>query len=127
MIKTTTIETSKLLKEAGFRQDTEYQYKRSRNAESMEYFLDNVKLDKKYSDKFNMDILPSPTTDELLEELPCEGGKYQDWLNISKLDGGRGFSCVYGYPEYSSEEFVNKSLPEALAAMWLWLKKEGLI
>lgn len=41
---------------------------------------------------------------------------------IAKLENK--YSVDYGS---TSPEFINQSLPEALAECWLWLKKEGLI
>lgn len=126
MIKTTSLETSKLLKENGFRQDSHFFYsvnprpKEQRTISELDSFLhcitNNMKIpcDDLY--------FSAPTTDELLEELPCLINDKSDGcrLNIDKVI--TRYQVRYG----NYVEFRDKELPEALAKMWLYLKKEGL-
>ncbi len=120
MIKTVSLETAKALKDAGFRQDNmAYYYPGElscfKGPVSMEWGIESgLNSHFKYA---------APTTDELLEELP-EIVKDQR-LNISKE---RNLYFVsYEYEDNLLQCFHRKSLPEALAQMWLHLKKESLI
>ena len=85
---------------------------------------------------------PAPTSDELLKELPNEIlRKYnkQNTIRIEQLqncnDKGFYYRISYGYEEYSEWhildkndcEIKDKKLSNALAKMWLYLKKEGYI
>lgn len=135
MIKTVSLETAKALKEAGFRQDDiDFHLVFCTVGTSSEprwiCYRDNVK------GPSGFDCIPVPTTDELLEELPCiiqfdqEVGLLR--LNIYRFgtETGEQWGCFYSLIK-NIDHFVlqqtNESLPEALAQMWLWLKKEGLI
>ena len=62
-VKTTSLETSKMLKEARFRQDTEYHFYRMSSNEKP--FIGSRDITWQ-----NYIIFAAPTTDELLEELP---------------------------------------------------------
>lgn len=117
-IKTTSLETSKLLKEAGFRQDTFFRhYLHKFEDTAVNTIPDPIFYPSEYWEEY-----PSPTTDEILEELIGERqvkitwmSRYEHWLVSFRLD----------VDEFKG--FENKSLPEALASLWLWLKKENLI
>ena len=119
MIKTTSLETSKLLKSAGWTK---------------------VCHEKEIWDEWG--IIYKPNTDELLEELPklikkdCgyerknkEEPQIVDWYFEIKFREGKwevGYHWYY-YEYMDGFTQKNESLPEALAQMWLWHKKENLI
>jgi hypothetical protein len=108
-IKTVSLETSKLLKEAGFPQDSHH---------SWEIIAPHLKgkcvfiTERPHIDN---EQYSAPTTDELLAELPWELNG--DCLVVEK--GSLGWLVKYGkeFQLYDSE----KSLPDVLAQMWLLL------
>lgn len=135
MIKTVSLEIAKALKDAGFRQDTAFHWYGG-GAYRTELCYGMLKvggiameiLDK---DMFNY---AAPTTDELLDELPKEVNRESMCYHLRIAFGNDYGNNVFylGYEE--DEEYYldcplteNKSLSEALAQMYLWLKKEGLI
>ena len=84
---------------------------------------------------------PNPNSDELLDALPefidaNDVGEGTGWdgftLRVDREQGGN-FHVLYvddGYGEYAWKDTYHldtKSLPEALAEMWIKLKEEGLI
>lgn len=128
MIATVSLETAKLLKDSGFKQDTSL-YWFAFGHGIHEWQLTDRILDKKsikgwrHFEKNNKETVmyASPTTDELLSELPILLDGYK--LNLYRL--GNGLWVIdYGHrvPESSY-----RMLPEALAKMWLFLKSERLI
>lgn len=140
MIKTVSLETAKALKEAGFRQEmhfywrcpTEFAIKKIPQAYAN---YEPELIAEKWSPNPHGAIQPiaAPTTDELLEELPeivkffidCPGAS----LSI-QFTSDRTYFCYYAkhlnHIAICHSE-LNESLPEALAQMWLWLKKENLL
>lgn len=132
MIKTVSLETAKLLKENGFRQDTHFwhserKYKRpdeENKVISSSYIGHGVHAKSR-------NIYAAPCTDELLEELPCDIDGLG--LIICKIDSGNDGIYYVSYENcithayLTTTTFKNEYLPESLASMWLWLKKEGLI
>ena len=116
-MKTTSLETSKLLKEEEFPQpqDREHYFW---SCDSFNEKSPTAKFTLHYHPIYRSDYF-SPTTDELLEELPYA-------ININK--GSFEYRVSYHIvARVDNVNFFNKSLPEALAQMWLWLKKEKLI
>lgn len=111
MIHKVSLETAKLLKENGFRKECHFGYcdgELECNPSPTEW------------------PIYAPTTDELLEELPWHTQIYKG------TDGNLGqYIChldarsVIGQKE--TKWFYHKDLCEALAQMWLYLKKEGLL
>lgn len=135
MIKTVRLETAKALKEAGFKQDDssfyfvnwgKVQVWQCRHKEYIDKYWDEV-VDKGYT------TLAAPTTDELLEELPQYlDSKNAGNLTLESVDFGKQWSLFYPIKdEFGEDSWLHEeresSLPEALAAMWLFLKKEGLL
>ena len=136
-IKCVSLEMSKKLKEAGFRQDTELYWAEYKMPEGR-LFSKIEKLQDQPKERPKNAMIPcvfsgsAPTTDELLAELPDFISKDKHYyLHIEK--------CV-GYRVYYSKEFghlihsalgqihhKNESLPEALGEMYLFLAKEGLL
>lgn len=121
MLTTTSLETSKLLKENGFRQDSDYSWAESSSVMSDRLVHKNALASCRVKDWYS-----APTTDELLEWLPANIKTYS--LQIIKTPNG--FHVSYTDFDYSLDmlyEGLNGSLPEALAQMWLGLKKEELL
>lgn len=110
MIKTVSLETAKKLKDAGFRQDTEIFFNKGG----------------KY--------IAAPTTDELLDELPDHividnrqfGGDKRNSIGTLVI-GNPNYIFNVQYRPDISPCFKNESFPEALAQMYLFLAKEGLL
>lgn len=127
MIKITSLETSKLLKGAAFRQDTYWQW-------SCNIKCENNVLNAGRFIHENFINIAAPTTDELLEELPIRikffDGDIGASLSITLHDDGIKYFVYYAknisHVAICHSE-LSESLPEALAQMWLWLKKEGLL
>lgn len=105
-VKTTSLETSKMLKEARFRQDTEYHFYRMSSNEKP--FIGSRDITWQ-----NYIIFAAPTTDELLEELPTN-------LILQYFDDNYTGMAMGDYTDLFRD-------PNKLADCWLWLKKEGLI
>lgn len=132
-IPTVSLSTAKLLKEAGFLQESEKWYvpdyeTREGVPEKLKYFLQDG-----YEGFIPRYRYAAPSTDELLVELPniiqYDGsigklGKETKYLEIHK--NNNGYKVMYKGFHYCEVE-ENKSLPEALAQMWIFLKKEGLL
>ena len=134
MINTTSLPTSKALKDAGFSDNTEF------------YWYED-KLIHKEKDKNYMAhtyAIAAPTTDELLEQLPKKiNTKNQNWelhilcnedsfgvsykTIISKeynhFLGGKKFEYCWDYLYATCQH----ELSESLAQMWLYLKQQNLI
>lgn len=127
MIQTVSLETARALNEAGFRQDTYFKWYESPSKGSggkPRVGDENVTWD-------DYIICAAPSTDEILSELLIGSdewtGTYRHlamWPHSIKT-----WQCAYVLPDgegyFAWQE--GKSLPEALAKMWLWLKKEGII
>lgn len=113
MNKTTPLETSKLLKEAGFRQDTYFHWKiwiPNEYSGNMDRKLSHAPLI--YDEKDRENVFAAPTIDELLEDISNENLlKY--WCNITGSN---------------MEDLINIIRnPNRVADCWFWLKKEGLL
>jgi len=127
MIKTVSLKTAKLLKEAGFPQETALFYRVDefgnvfeRNANE-----DPLKMQKVLGTNI---YYAKPTIDELLEELP-ESLIQDGYLAMMKIirTPSKEYFVTYQSSREDRGTVENESLPEALAQMWLWLKKEKLI
>lgn len=129
MIKTTSLETSKLLKENGYPQNKSSFYSvDTRDNRQKDYsgykphwmIVDaecaRTRQSNTKNDEWPDEQIAMPNTDELLEELPFN-------TRILKLNFSFEVEC--GNITYH-KKIINESLPEALSAMWLHLKKEGL-
>lgn len=123
--KTTSLEISKLLKEAGVRQDTEFKWSEKLFHRPNELNIVLHKSDARPSE--SVLLFAAFTTDELLEELPYRIGGDNFILDLVIHKNSEGFTVGYrGFPDKKNTWFKHESLPEALAQMYLWLKKEGL-
>ena len=132
----TSLELCKQLKEAGFLQDTHFKW----NVwdKNDELYIGEVDASwtqeewENYTEDYNppkSEFFAAPTTDELLNELPHEVYCVKDYTTVTtdpdspqvfyyRVNYGLGKKPVY---------FESRWLPNALAKMWLYLKKEGLI
>lgn len=125
-MKTTSLEISKLLKEAGYQQeDAEYCW--------YEVFKDDEYRVERFDSqlaKSNIEYstltFASPTADEILDQLPIplvHGGRNLEMF----IDVFQGLYLV-GYADYYSDDKPYKdTMADACAELWLYLKKEGLI
>ena len=135
-IKTTSLETSKALKEAGFRQDSVWywiQYEDHTAALQIDGHCQGQECYIPADWKLTGYAIAALTTDELLEELPFvivkENTPKHDvncWLQIEKTDD-KEYIVHYSHSQSDLHEVARESLPEALAQMWLWLRKENLV
>ncbi len=62
-----------------------------------------------------------PSIAELLDKLPCL--TWYAWIAIEKLTTDYVVSYRIN-SNHDAQRIVNESLPNALAEMWLWLKKK---
>lgn len=126
MIRTTSLETSEKLKEAGFRQDTYFRHYEHPESDS---FL--VEPHGFIGDGLVVELCAAPTTDELLEELPRDirdaKNKCQTPLRIY-CGPGKDYSVEYHLTFNAPvAQFRHDDLCEALAQCWLWLKQNNLL
>lgn len=124
-IVTVSLETAKLLKEEGFKQNSYFAW--TNTEESNEWIIDRLFSASNY-------VIAAPTVCELLAELPdaIKSDNKVYGLRIEKQ-----LINVYTVWYYREEEhneiglgeqfFHNAFLPEALAACWLYIKNEGLL
>lgn len=132
-IKTTTLETSKMLKEAGFRQDTYFRWSKPFDV-NVNFTGDELEVEAfnwlEYHDMQKSIICSAPTTDELLEELPIGGEWTGHYRHFAMWPHSKNnWQCAYVLPEGSGyfgwQEDINPV--EVGAKMWRWLNKEGLL
>lgn len=123
---TTTLETARLMKEAGFSQQTDFVW-RKYNSWIVELRSEDYTVDG-WSPK-EIDELSAHSTDELLAILPYRiKMKEYNWyapLRIEKCDNFYTVGYIgdgFGWPL-----FKNEILAESLAEMAIYLRKEGLI
>lgn len=123
MIKTVSLETAKKLKDAGFEKETERRWVHLKSKKTvMESKIDTWKC---LTEDWDVDKLgyAAPNTDELLENIPHV--LQHKRLTIRKYYNAYG--AGYMMDEGWIECFEAKELPEVLALLWLFLKKEGLL
>lgn len=133
MIPTTSLEMSRKLKNAGFPQHTDYYWeivaKNGVLSASNPFITHRPSCDNEH--------YAAPTTDELLAKLPrilwkelehwdliIKKGLFKESWESGYWKIFRNCTMFYHAPLKCIE---NKSLPEALAQMYLWLKSEGHI
>lgn len=125
--KTVTLETAKLLKHAGFRQDTHFSHA-DWSVNEGSYQFDETSSFKCVGKEF---LFAAPTTEELLEDLPVGSELWTGYYRHLAMwpHDSNNWQCAYVLPEGSGyfgwQEA--KTLTEVLAQMWLWLKNEGLL
>lgn len=139
MIKTVSLDTAKKLKEVGFKQNSALYWfafgHGVREWQITDRILDNksIKGWRNFENNNRETVMyAAPTSDEILEELPCNIKKERRiyWLKIKK--DKEGF-LIYYVDDYGGDEmdelavFQEVILCESLAAMWLYLKQQGLL
>ena len=113
------LEIAKELKENGFPQKTEYYW----NLYQGKFQL----LNPSYAEDewmFKEVDYSAPTTDEILKELPAKLNKKELQLIKGSKDS---FMVIYEYGTENLPGQLDKKPCNALAKMWLYLKKEGYI
>lgn len=129
-IKTTSLATSKLLKEAGFPQDTYFEHAEMVGYWEQEKYKSEWVLRVK-GEKSNianvLNTVSSATSDEILDKLPWQIFKNNNYfrLHIYKLENH--YKLMYVYFSEHCAYVHDESLSEALAQMWIFLNKEGLL
>jgi hypothetical protein len=127
-MKTTSLELSKQLKEAGFPQESTFQYSTWTNKRGDQVRLAIVGVQ---TDVFA--TYAAPTAEEILERLPefIEGETYFVRLKTYPYTwkGVKGWHVVYADLAHQSMfvEESNDSLAEAAGKMWLYLKENNLL
>lgn len=127
-MKTTNLELSKQLKEAGYRQvaylyHIQYSDDPQTNRSTLATYS-NLDFEYQHPDKeHDKRRFASPTADELLDQLPSIlKGKF---LNLYKRVDGWHIS--YELPDRFFHREVETDLADAAAKMWLYLKKQNLL
>jgi hypothetical protein len=141
-MKTVNLELSKALKEAGYPQEGYFYLWECVSNSEIEPILMHFQGNEKNKDYLNEDedkfeYYASPTADEILDRLPeeIEKEKKVHRLRINKYLGDDGivvYEFYYSYVWYDVEDFLvevqdDKTIADAAAKMWLYLKKEGLL
>jgi hypothetical protein len=117
-MKTVTLETAKLLKAAGFPQENSHYYWKTQNIYGVE--KSQLVYDIAVEDlKGRRTLFAAPAAEEVLDQLP-NGTRIQK--NVSN------YSCSIHYPKWSWVGTTQgENAAEAVAQIWLRLKKEGLL
>lgn len=140
-IKTVSLKTAKELKEAGFGQEGIHFYHYAHKKINEYHYRDcqviGLRNDEAMYPSEHWDRISAPTTDELLEELPklikkndsTSTPEIVDWYFEIKYRDGKWEAGYHWYYYEYMDGFIekSKSLPEALAQMYLFLAKEGLL
>lgn len=119
------LEIAKELQEKGFPQNSNYSYGKYLKRDGYGFDLSTV-----WESVIEPFMYSAPISDEILKELPKEYKKYGFAIHLithtykSELDY---YSA--GYYDYHEPYFIgsDKKLSNALAKIWLSLKKEGYI
>ena len=108
------LEIAKELKEAGWKNPTWFHY---------DCDIKNALVIKQDKPRYSIDGINCPLATEILEELPVgiKGNAFIQDLTIRKDVEGY-YNINYG----SKILITEKDLPNALAKMWLYLKKEKI-
>lgn len=127
MIKTVSLETAKLLEKNGFPHESSFAYCLHVVTVGSDYVHTVWDGQGINSCGTQYRKVYAPTTDELLEELPnmFEYNHYAAELIIQRGKEWK-WSCRYVTTKEYVYSTLDENLCEALAQMWLWLKKEGL-
>lgn len=123
------LETSKLLKECGFPQGTEWFWYKGYSPKENSWLTTLGLKNEKYI--HHSSGYACPTSDEILELLPVkiilhngEEGVFR--VEITEYSGIREYECGYmGQNDF--RYYYGKNLPEALAQTYIFLRREKLI
>ena len=131
------LEIAKELKKNGFPQEICFYYSRSNGQEDIKgnptYDFSSVHggkgiFDKIYDTRLRYEYCPAPTTDEILKELPHEINGFIFRIERTENEFIVGyFELSHGDDEVRFGYFYDKKLCNALAKLWLYIKKEGYI
>ena len=129
------LELAKRLKEAGYPQDGEYWYYREHGGEGEVLFHNEIAAEMGHGFLPDSKIAAAPLATELLERLPQRIGinKTKDFtLQVWKTDYAE-YVVMYVGLDHESKLTAHdpaahdKSLPDALAEMYLWLKENNYL
>ena len=127
------LELSKQLKEAGYKQEGLWIWEPALPIYPKYEPITKSYLYSKDSSWFSCSSVVAPTVAELGEALPCNitSNNYNCVLFINKIgigDSGK-WKCYYSSynGKYGESGELSDTLANAMAKMWLYLKKEGLI
>ena len=111
---------AKELKEARWKKETEFWW--------IEYHCGDMKEHWELREKplIKCRLISAPLATEILEELPDKLGNLEE-LTIHKLPKGAWRVNYWDNEKLKVIQKFDKSLPNALAKMWLYLRKEKLI
>jgi len=113
------LEIAKQLKEEGWKKETEFWWEWGQMSKKWD-IVKNITCPNNGVDRFGVDYYPAPLATEILEELPVTISNYD--LTIRKDE--EGFYNVH----YASLIMISRiGLPNALAMIYVWLKKENLL
>jgi hypothetical protein len=127
MIKTVSLETAKLLKDAGFEHQCDFWWESIKGMTETKWMLCFKGDHQPYLSNL-IELIKAPTADELLEELPTD--QYEIYIGNDCKQYHIGFNRAYGHhseQQCRDSYFADSSLVEAVAKLWLWLKKENLL
>lgn len=129
MIRTVSLQTARVLKEAGFGQKAElfWAIYKTRGRTPVLYH-DTV------ADAYDVgETFAAPTSDELLEELRKVKYDSMGFPALQIIWALGKWHVHYRNPPTewskngSQEVGIDNELPESLAKMWIWIKKEGIL
>jgi hypothetical protein len=125
---TTSSELSKELKENGFKQNSFFWWTNELDSESGGFINELINIHAFEYDKLN--DISAPTAEELLEELPEIVWKKEKIYKIPYrliIHKGEKYYVNYEADKSLHKGFLEEKLCNALAKMWLYLKKKGLL
>lgn len=91
------------------------------------FFLQRAK---KQHEELDIQLIASPTADEILDRLPAEDNLVIKCWGWTDEHGDRTYVCQtesQDQDNYTPEVFEENSLADACARMYIYLKKEGLL
>ena len=127
---TTSLEMSKKLKEAGFNRESLFAYTKSIRRGNGFFLKQHIPQHNLHNLGKTEIVCNAYLTDELLEEMPSMIRKSDKILRLTILKtNSEGMNVLYYDIEKNRgiKSCLNLNHPDALAEMWLWLKKKGFI
>jgi hypothetical protein len=134
-MKTTSLELSKKLKEAGFPQESTFTY--VKDFQTREYKLASFQdpwhgaVTNYYAagrDDVDHPMFAAPTAEEILERLPAMHKGHS--LTIGRSGNGQNWNVAYLYENWAIDNaygFASDNLAEAAGKMYLYLKENNLL
>jgi hypothetical protein len=125
-MNTTNLELSRELREAGYPQESYFYWEKWITEEEGYSLLHYISITEWNEDDKNR-MFASPTADEILERLPLfikDNGHGRGRLVVEK--GINGWTVGY-INDWGRMNKNDKSLADAVAKMWLYLKKNNLL